>query len=130
MPPSDQFIQELRYRGIYFLFPRPPGTPHLSICVAEGLEELGIPFFADNDVYAKPYDANNAHLFRQATCQPADAAVVVADIAVGGNIDIGPITNFLRALNHRTAILCLSDPIVMYDIPPTSRVLSPMIPKM
>ena len=114
---SDQFIQELRGKGIYFLFPRPPGTPHLSICIAEGLEELGIPFFADNDVYAKPYDPNNAYLFRHATCQPADAAVVVADIAVGANIDNSPVLNFLRALNQRTAILCMSDPIVMYDFP-------------
>jgi len=50
---SDQFMQEIRARGIYFLFPRPPGTSHLSICIAEGLEELGISFFAGNDVYAK-----------------------------------------------------------------------------
>jgi len=114
---SDQFVQEIRDRGIYFLFPRPPGTPHLSICIAEGLEELGIPFFADNDVYAKPYDPNSAYLFRQATCQPADAALVVADVVVGGNIDINPVLGFLRALNHRAAILCMSDPIVMYDFP-------------
>jgi hypothetical protein len=114
---SDQFMQEIRDRGIYFLFPRPPGTPHLSICIAEGLEELGIPFFADNDVYAKPYDPNSAYLFRQATCQPADAAMVVADVVVDGNVDISPVLNFLRALNHRTAILCRSDPAGLCDFP-------------
>lgn len=77
--------QTSRFRGSVFFYVFPPGPPekaayqHSIICLAEGLRELGIPFFS-NINYWRTSPEEEGYLFKhdpEVTCD--DCTVVVMD---------------------------------------------------
>lgn len=67
-------------RGIYFIFSE-ESISHISVSIAEGLDELGITIFANQDCWPS-YFKNGEYLFKHdENIHPNDCAICVADIS-------------------------------------------------
>ncbi len=71
-------IDQLKDKGIYFYFYF-QDLYHLSVCIAEGLEELGVPIYSNRDYY-KRIDGPADFLFKRSDSMPEDAAVCVVEL--------------------------------------------------
>jgi len=104
----DKLIQELRTKGVFFFLPQ-ASLYHLSICIAEGFEELGIPISANHDYYPRPYDENAKLLFRR-VFKYSEAGLIIADLdAIDLGLDPNSVYKLLEPLNIPRAILCSAD---------------------
>jgi hypothetical protein len=121
---ADSFEKLLREKGVYFFLPQlasPLYDSYLPVCLAEGLDELGISVVANVNAYRRPSGSGD-WLFRQ-VANPTDAFLFVADFSDldSKEIDWLALQRQIVSLKHRSAILCMSDGINRYkfnnDIP-------------
>jgi hypothetical protein len=74
-----EFSMNLKKKGIYFYFSN-PDLYYLSVCLAEGFEQIGIPVYSNCSHYKKTYD-NNCLLFEKSAVHPGDVALCVVDLS-------------------------------------------------
>jgi len=73
---------EILERGIYFVLKNEPDLiAHLSICLAEGLESLGIPTFANRNYWLTGSEHSSYLLTHDENISPDDCAICVVDIS-------------------------------------------------
>jgi hypothetical protein len=74
-------LDEILCRGVYFIIPDEGGFYHCSIALAEGLQELNIPIFANKNYWAIDPDRQNFLFSHHANVNPEDCAIIVIDIS-------------------------------------------------
>lgn len=80
---------EINFKGAVFFYCCPPGVPnsektvyqHGLVCLAEGLQSLGIPFYADRDFWQTEPNANKYLFNHDSTITPDDCSIVVLHTA-------------------------------------------------
>jgi hypothetical protein len=76
---AAKFTKECTFKGQVFFYLYDRGFPHLSICLAEGFKELGIPFYSNINFWQISPDRED-YLFRHdPSVTPEDCSVVVLD---------------------------------------------------
>lgn len=110
MTAPETILDEMRQKGVYFSLPSPE-LHFLSISLAEGLEELGVPVLANIRAYPRPYPHHSPYLFNQNLSPPEQAALVVIDVSsIDDNVNLGAAAyQALRALQCRRVALCMAD---------------------
>lgn len=78
-------LDKLKKKGVYFYFINQE-LNYLSICLAEGLEELGVPIYSNVDYYDRFDTHDSGFLFKKSKLGPSDAAVCIIEIN-GNNFD-------------------------------------------
>ncbi|MDP8235844.1 MAG: hypothetical protein P9M08_05635, partial [Candidatus Erginobacter occultus] len=113
----DSGVKELPggFAGPVYFYLAPPGPPdralyqHGPVCLAEGLRELGVPYFS-NRPYWRTGPGGDDYLFQpDPAVGPGDCTVVVIDrcwFSSGGKVPPGL---FRRGRKHLTVCLDLSD---------------------
>jgi hypothetical protein len=69
--------------GVFFCL-KEKSSSQISICMAESLEEAGIPVSSNINYYEKSYD-DNSFLFNKNKILPGDAALILLDISFMSN---------------------------------------------
>lgn len=107
---SNAVLAEARERGVYFFLPFPEANIHASVCVAQGLAELGVPVFANANAYPQAELPGQPDLFTQSPRHPNEAAFVLVDMgAIDDRLDSAAPYQVLRQLRCRGAALCIAD---------------------
>jgi hypothetical protein len=107
---GEQVLEEARHRGVYFFLPFPDANIYASVCVAEGLEELGVPVFANVNAYPRVGLAGQSYLFNQSPRHPSETAFTIVDAgAIDGPLNLDVTYQLLRTLKTRGAVLCIAD---------------------
>jgi hypothetical protein len=71
-------------QGVYFVFFEDQ-VSHISISIAEGLEQLGIPIFSNHNCYSSYFKEGKYLFTKDNHISPNDCAICIADIS---NIEV------------------------------------------
>lgn len=92
-------------RGVYFVFGQ-PNFFHLSICIAEGLKQLGIPIYANKTLWLTNQETQEYLFTSHANVHPNDCAICVAYFS--GLEGLGwyhPMSDVITELDHDLVLI-------------------------
>jgi hypothetical protein len=108
---AEALLEEARAKGVYFFLPFPddPASYYLSISIADGLDELGVPVIANVAAGPRSHGGRDGELFKMSSSHPDQAAFVVVDTtAIDNGLDAKAPYDVIRQFKHRAAV-CRAD---------------------
>lgn len=72
--------EDVLAKGVYFIFSAEHHFYHLSICLAEGFQELGIPIFSNRNYWLTDFNKSTYLFSHTDDIKPEDCAICIVDI--------------------------------------------------
>ena len=94
-------------RGVYFVLGQ-PNFHHLSICIAEGLKQLGIPIYANKTVWLINQETQEYLFTYNLNVHPNNCAICVADFSGLENLGwYHPMSDLITELDNELVLILL-----------------------